>query len=110
MVAAERVTALHRQLASFRSQLEEANIELLGQSLTDPLTAWATAAAWKKTWSALMPGASARSRLWPGLFDIDHFKLFNDRYGHLAGDEALRQVAGCLDKFSRPTRACTAMR
>jgi diguanylate cyclase (GGDEF)-like protein len=44
-----------------------------------------------------------RSRRWLSiaLVDVDHFKQFNDRYGHLVGDACLQEVAASLIKSAR---------
>ncbi|MBP0494468.1 sensor domain-containing diguanylate cyclase [Pararoseomonas indoligenes] len=51
-------------------------------------TEWRRAAR-EGTWLALL------------LLDVDRFKMFNDRYGHLAGDDALRAVARALEATIR---------
>jgi diguanylate cyclase (GGDEF)-like protein len=102
LVAAERVTRLHRQVAEFRTQLEHANLDLLGQSLTDSLTGLGNRRRMEQDLTSAHARASRISRGYGlALFDIDHFKLYNDHHGHLAGDEALRRVARCLDKAVR---------
>lgn len=52
-------------------------------------------------------GAAERGRsLAAVLFDLDHFKEYNDTHGHAAGDEALRAMAGILSTHSRQMNLC----
>ncbi len=51
-------------------------------------------------WQRSLRGADPLSLL---LIDVDHFKLYNDRYGHPKGDQALRSVARALVNSVRRT-------
>lgn len=102
LVAAERVTSLHRQLNQVRAQLEEANLELLGRSLTDSLTNLGNRRRMEEDLLRVHSRAlRAQNSYCVTMFDIDFFKFYNDHYGHPAGDEALRQVAKCLNRVVR---------
>jgi diguanylate cyclase len=41
------------------------------------------------------------------IFDVDNFKTFNDRHGHMHGDRLLKQVASLLDQHARDTDVVT---
>ena len=90
---AERTEALaERTLA-----LETANERLEMLSVTDALTGLANrrqlADVLEAEWvRALRNGTSLAA----AMIDIDHFKLYNDLYGHVAGDACLRRVATVL--------------
>jgi two-component system chemotaxis response regulator CheY len=102
LVAAERVTDLHRQLALTQDQLEQANLELLEQSLTDQLTGLGNRRRMDEDLDRVHARALRLDRTYGiAIFDIDYFKRYNDHYGHVAGDGALRDVAACMDLIVR---------
>ena len=41
------------------------------------------------------------------IFDLDHFKTFNEQHGHMHGDRLLKQVASLLDQQARETDVVT---
>jgi diguanylate cyclase (GGDEF)-like protein len=70
-------------------------------SLTDPLTGLANRRQLDKDLAREFAAARRGRRLVCVLFDLDNFKLYNDNYGHLAGDEALRLFARALTTETR---------
>ena len=82
-----------------RKLLEE---QLSRLALTDGLTGLANRRAFDQTlereWSRTLREGSQISLL---LLDIDHFKQFNDRYGHQFGDDCLRAVASAVTRAVR---------
>jgi two-component system chemotaxis response regulator CheY len=102
LVAAERVTELHRQLALTQEQLERANLELLELSLTDQLTSLGNRRRMDEDLDRVHARARRLGRTYGiAIFDIDYFKRYNDHYGHVAGDGALRDVASCIELIVR---------
>lgn len=89
-----------RKLAERR--IEDLNIELAAQASTDGLTGVANRRrfdeALTREWRRAARESTPVSLL---LLDVDLFKRFNDRYGHLQGDECLRAVAGALAGSAR---------
>lgn len=101
----QRVKQRTSELDHALSNLAAANEKLTGLSHTDGLTGVYNRAYFDER-LALEWHRSQRSRSPLGLLllDIDHFKMVNDTYGHLAGDACLKQVASVISAaVRRPT-------
>jgi diguanylate cyclase len=74
--------------------LQEDLVAVRTESLTDPLTSLANRKAFDGALAAAVTSAqSSQEPLTLLITDIDHFKRFNDSFGHLTGDQVLRLVA-----------------
>jgi two-component system, cell cycle response regulator len=102
LIAADRITAVHRQLASQQTELERLNEMLFQDSRHDRLTGLGN----RRRMDEDLERFADLSRRYDYqlavvLFDVDRFKQYNDTAGHAAGDEVLRSVATTLAEQCR---------
>lgn len=91
-----------RLLAFENNDLGEANLRLQYLTAIDGLTQIANRRSLDMSLTTEWQRAQRKQEpLGVIMIDVDHFKLFNDTYGHQAGDECLREVAGTLKDFAR---------
>lgn len=102
LISALRVTEIQRELATKNRQLEALSLELKAESRRDPLTGVGNRLRFQDDMPRYLDERLRYERsFWLGMCDIDNFKLYNDTYGHLAGDDVLRRVAQTLQRRIR---------
>jgi diguanylate cyclase len=101
-IVAEVLIAL--SMTSTLSRRRESHIASL--AARDPLTGLFNRRAFEDAANTLLRNEVSRHR--PAtlmIFDIDHFKAVNDRYGHAAGDQLLVSLGKLLSELQRPPAA-----
>ncbi|QIN81617.1 diguanylate cyclase [Rubrobacter tropicus] len=102
LISADRVTELHRKLAFQNDELENLNRMLFEQSRQDPLTRLGNRLRMREDLEVLQSRAERYGHDYAVvLCDVDFFKAYNDRYGHLAGDDALQKVSQTISASLR---------
>ncbi|WP_050479390.1 sensor domain-containing diguanylate cyclase [Herbaspirillum rhizosphaerae] len=93
---------LEEQVAARTRELELVNQKLEALSATDSLTGIANRRRFDEALATeLRRAVRSQKPLALLMLDVDFFKNYNDRYGHLAGDDCLRTVAQILRTSSR---------
>lgn len=92
----QRVLERTREVERAHDALLNANRELQTLSLTDALTGVPNRRQFDAAWQQAAAQVQAGHSVTLALLDIDHFKGFNDTYGHQEGDRCLQRVAGAL--------------
>jgi diguanylate cyclase (GGDEF)-like protein len=91
-------------LYALRGRLLE--VQLTDMARTDPLTQLFNRRHQGDVMAQLWQAAGTQAtRVTAILIDIDHFKLYNDNYGHLQGDNCLKQVSATIKQLSAQANA-----
>lgn len=97
----KRLTESTSEVEALRDRLEEARRD----ATTDGLTQLANRKSFDEQFTKLRDlSVGGRGSLTLALLDIDHFKKFNDTWGHQTGDQVLRFVASVLGKAGKSPR------
>jgi diguanylate cyclase (GGDEF)-like protein len=95
--ALQRLDKMHQRLLELSTELATANRRLETLAQQDGLTGIANRRAFDHRLSLHFAEATRRKEpLSVVLCDVDHFKSYNDRYGHPAGDECLTSMGAVL--------------
>jgi len=93
----QRQIQAFKKMQYMQTQLEQTNLELARLSTTDGLTGLSNRRRFDEIgpheWLRAMRN---REPLAVAMLDVDFFKIYNDRYGHQAGDQCLTRIARAL--------------
>jgi len=97
MISMQRIAKMRRKLINVSTELEIVNFELKKLANVDGLTGLANRRYLDK-YLRVEISRSLRNghQLAVLLCDVDHFKKYNDRFGHLKGDDCLKSVAKAM--------------
>ncbi|HZO28017.1 MAG TPA: diguanylate cyclase [Chloroflexota bacterium] len=99
---ASRVTSLHHQLAEKTRELERANHALAESARRDPLAGLGNRLQLREDLYRLQRWLDRYGRgFGVALCDVDRFRLYNDRYGHVAGDDVLQALSRAVAETIR---------
>lgn len=102
LFTAFHIFLLRRKVRQKTSELWEMNNRLTDLSSKDPLTGIAN----RRTFNERLEYEIERAKRYGSglsliLFDIDYFKSINDRFGHIAGDDVIKDVADIMSANTR---------
>ena len=88
--------AIAERILGIQAELEAKNARLEEMAKLDPLTGLANRRRLAEGIDAVLSAGELAAPLSVLAIDVDHFKSYNDEFGHAAGDEVLRLVAATL--------------